>query len=80
MTKSRLFQTESADNHFKFDENGREFSTKLGNDVGKGEIARSEQFTLFPLYFQKISKEDTKKISERVNNQFLDDDLRGVMH
>ena len=37
---------ESADNNFKFDENGRQFSNRLENTVGKGEIARYEQFLL----------------------------------
>ena len=44
---------EFADNNFKFDENGRKFSTRVEN-TGKGEIARYEQFLLFPHYFQKI--------------------------
>ena len=39
-----------ADDNFEFDENGGKFS--LGNTVGKGEIARYDQFVLFPC-FQK---------------------------
>ena len=31
---------EFADDNFKFDENGREFSKRVKNTVGKGEIAR----------------------------------------
>ena len=38
---------ELADN-FKSDENGGKFSERLENAVGKGEIARYEQFLLFP--------------------------------
>ena len=38
---------EFADN-FKFDENGRMFSKQVENTVEKGEIARYEQFLLFP--------------------------------
>ena len=38
---------EFADNNFKFDKNGR----KLENTVGKGEIARYEQFLLCPQCF-----------------------------
>ena len=54
MANFRLFQTEDfADNYFNFDENGRKFSEQLENTVGKGEIARSEQFFLFLQYFQK---------------------------
>ena len=42
-----------ADNNFKFDENGRKLSKQVENTVGKGEIARYEQFLLFPQCFQK---------------------------
>ena len=38
---------------FKFDENGRKLSKWVENTVGKGEIARYEQFLLFPQCFQK---------------------------
>ena len=44
---------EFADNNFKFDENGRNFSRWVENTVGKGEIACYEQFLLFPQCFQK---------------------------
>ena len=44
---------EFADDNFKFDENGRKLSKRVGNTVGKGEIARYEQFLLFPQCFQK---------------------------
>ena len=44
-----LFQAEEfPDNSFLFDENGSKFSKRLENTVGKGEIARFEQFLLFP--------------------------------
>ena len=39
---------EFADDNFKFDENGRKFSKGEENTVGKGEIARHEQFLLSP--------------------------------
>ena len=42
-----------ADNNFKFDENGRKLSKPVENTVGKGEIARYEQFLLFPQCFSK---------------------------
>ena len=45
---------EFADDNFKFDENGRKLSKHVENAVGKGEIARYEQFLLFPQYFQKV--------------------------
>ena len=48
---SRLKQF--ADDNFKFDENSRKFSKWVENTVGKGEIARYEQFLLFPQCFQK---------------------------
>ena len=43
---------EFADDNFKFDKNGRKFSTRVENIVGKGEIAHYEQFLLFPQCFQ----------------------------
>ena len=45
---------EFADDNFKFDENGRKLSKQVENIVGKGEIARYEQFLLFPQCFQKV--------------------------
>ena len=39
---------EFVDDNFKFDENGRQLSKQVENTVGKGEIARYEQFLLFP--------------------------------
>ena len=44
---------QSADDNFKFDENSRKFSKRVENTVGKEEIARYEQFLLFPHCFQK---------------------------
>ena len=44
---------EFADDNFKFDENGSKLSKRVENIVGKGEIARYEQFLLFPQCFQK---------------------------
>ena len=43
----------------KLSENGGEFSKKVENTVGKGEIACYEQFLLFPLCFQKTCTADT---------------------
>ena len=42
---------ESADDNLKFDQNDRKFSKPIENTVGKGEIARYEQFHLFPQCF-----------------------------
>ena len=48
----RLFQIEKkkefADANLEFDENDRKFSKTVENSVGKGEIARYEQFLHFP--------------------------------
>ena len=44
---------QSADDSFKFDENSRKFSKWVENTLDKGEIARYEQFLLFPQCFQK---------------------------
>ena len=43
---------EFADDNLKFDINGRKSSKRVENNVGKGEIARYEQFLLFPQCFQ----------------------------
>ena len=50
---------EFADDNFKFDANGRKFSKRVENTVGKGEIARYEQFLLFPQCFQMTYTVDT---------------------
>ena len=44
---------ESADNNFELDVKSRKFSKLVENTVGKEEIARFEQFLLFPRCFQK---------------------------
>ena len=49
LDSSRL--KEYANDNFKFDENGRKFSKRVENTVGKGEIALYEQFLLFPHCF-----------------------------
>ena len=62
MTNFRCFQLkEFADDNFKFDENGRKFSIWVENIVGKGEIARYEQFLFFPQCFQKTWTADALK-------------------
>ena len=50
---------EFAVDNFQSNENGRKFSKRLENTVGKGEIARYEQFLLFPQCFQKTYTADT---------------------
>ena len=50
---------EFAEDDFKFDENGGKLSKRVVNTVGKREIARYEQFLLFPQCFQKTCTTDT---------------------
>ena len=50
---------EFADDNFKFDVNGKKVSKRVENTMGKGEIARYEQFLLFPKCFIQISSADT---------------------
>ena len=50
---------EFADDNFRFNENGRKFSKRVENTVGKGKIACYEQFFLFPQCFQKTLTADT---------------------
>ena len=50
-----------ADDNFKFDENGGKFSERVENIVRKGEIARYEQFLLFPQRFQETCTSDYVK-------------------
>ena len=52
---------QSADNNFEFDVNSRKFSKLVENTVGKGEIARYEQFILFPQCFHKASFTEASK-------------------
>ena len=50
---------EFADDNFRFDENFRKFFKRVENTVGKGEIARYEQFLLFLQCFEKTCTADT---------------------
>ena len=50
-----------ADDNFYYNENDRKFSKLVENTMGKGEIARNEQFPLFPWCFQKTCTADTSK-------------------
>ena len=44
---------EFADDNFKLDEYGGKFSKRVENTVGKAEIARDEQFLLYPQCFKR---------------------------
>ena len=58
-TNLRLFQSERfCRQQFRFDENGRNFSKRVENTVGIGEIARHKQFLLFPQSFQNTVTDD----------------------
>ena len=59
LDSSKLKQFE--DNNFKFNENDIKFSTRVENTVGKAEIARNEQFLIFPQCFRETCTADTKK-------------------
>ena len=52
---------EFADDNFKYDENGGRLTEQVENTEGKGEIARNEQFLLFPQCFKKTCTADTCK-------------------
>ena len=52
--KEKLKLKEFADNNFEFNKNGRKFSKWVENNVGKGEIARYEQFLLFPVFSKDL--------------------------
>ena len=45
----------------KFGQMGIQLSDRVEKIVGKGEIARYEQFLLFPQWFQKLSAVDVSK-------------------
>ena len=50
---------EFADDYFSFDRNDIKSSKQVENIVGKGEIARYEQFLLFPQCFQTTCTANT---------------------
>ena len=57
----KILLKDFSDDNFELDENGRKFSKRVENTIGKGEIARYEQFLLFPECFQKTCTVDTTK-------------------
>ena len=50
---------EFEDDNFALDGNGGKFSKRVEDTMGKGEIARNEQFLLFAKCFQKTCNADT---------------------
>ena len=59
LERSNLKQ--SADDNYKFDENSRKFTKRVENTVGKGEIARYEQFLLFPVFSKGLFPRGVKR-------------------
>ena len=59
LDRSNLKQ--SADDSFKFDENSRKVSKWVENTVGKREIARYEQFLLFPVFSKGLFPRGVKR-------------------
>ena len=53
---------EIADDNFKFDENCGKLSKRVENTVGKREIARYEQFLIFPQCFQRACFPGASKV------------------
>ena len=57
MTRQQILDSSKlksfADDNFKFEEKTRKLFKPVENTVGKREIARDEQFLLFPQRFQK---------------------------
>ena len=49
-----------AENNCEFDENGGQFSKRVENTVGKGEIASYEQFLLFRSIFKRLALQTSK--------------------
>ena len=45
---------EFSDENSKFDEKGKKLSKRVGNTVGKREIAHYEQFLLFPVFSKDL--------------------------
>ena len=60
-TNFRFF--DFADDNLKFEENGRKLFKHIENTVGKGEIARDEQFLLFHSVFKRLVSQRRQKVS-----------------
>ena len=71
---------EFADNNFKFDENGRKLSKRIENIVGKGEIARYEQFLLSPSVFKRLVSQGRQKVSLCGNGLKVTLDIKNLFH
>ena len=55
-----------ADDNLEFDENSSKFSKWIENTVGKGEIARYEQFLLSHIVFKRLVSQGRQKVWEWV--------------
>ena len=54
---------EFADDNFKFDEYGRRLSKPVENTVGKGEIARTSNFSFSHTVFKRLVSQGRQKVS-----------------
>ena len=54
---------EFADNNFKFDEDGKKLSKWVENTVGKGVIARYEQFLFSHSVFKRLVSQGHQRVS-----------------
>ena len=54
---------EFTDHNFEFEENGKKLSKQVENTVGKGEIARYEQFLLSHSVFKRLVSQGRQKVS-----------------
>ena len=66
-----------ADDNFKFYENERKLFRQVENTVRKGEIARYEQFLLFPQCFQRLVSQGHQKVL-LCGNGLTDDKILGL--
>ena len=69
--------TDFADNNFKFDRNGNEFSKQVENTVGKGEIACYVQYPFPHSVFKRLILQIPKNQGLFWKSQILDSKQKG---
>ena len=72
-----------AEDNFKSNENGKQFSRRVENSVGKGEIACSEQFLHFSQCFERLVLQTCKNkglFEKRLNELILLICLSDIFH
>ena len=72
---------EFADDNFKFDENGRKFSKRVENTVGKVEIAHYQQFFFFAVFSKDLHWRHikTRAVWVGVKSWFLSDTVENFV-